>query len=327
MLDVAGNLGASFFEITTAAAFLAFARTPADACIVEVGLGGRLDATNVIPAPAVCGIAALGIDHEAFLLAPEDGAPGDPMTRIAWEKAGIAKAGTPLVTQTYAPVMAQAIVRQTRSAGAPLFGRGDSWDAGVRDRRLHYNDTHGSLDLPLPALPGAHQADNAALAVAVLRHQDALTVSTAALAEGIVAARWPARLQRLDPGPLTALLPGCEIWLDGGHNASAGEALGNFVVTSGGPIHLVIGMLANKNPDALLQHIAQGCASITVVPVPGHESHSAAAFDGRDTAVGTASDVEVALVALAPSKPRTVLIAGSLYLAGDVLRRNGQIPL
>ena len=179
--------------------------------------------------------------------------------------------------------------------------------------------------LPLPALPGAHQADNAALAVAMLRHQDALSISVGAAAEGIERARWPARLQRLAPGPLTALLPGADVWLDGGHNPNAGEALGAFAKTHA-PLHLIIGMLANKNPDALLAYIAADCASITVVPVPGHDSHAANAFDGRGVPVGASGDVAAALRGLAPSKPGTVLIAGSLYLAGDVLRRNGQIP-
>ena len=319
VLDLTGDLGASFFEIGTAAAFLAFARTPADACIVEVGLGGRLDATNLIPAPAVTGIAALGIDHEAFLLAPEDGTPADAMTRIAWEKAGIAKPGAPLVTQAYSVPMAEAIASVAQRVGAPLAPRGAGWDAAVRADRLHYRDDWGTLGLPLPTLPGAHQADNAALAVAMLRHQDVLAVTEEAMAVGIAEARWPARLQKLSSGPLTALLPGTELWLDGGHNLNAGEALGAFF-RARRPVHLVIGMLANKNPDALLGYLTP--ESIIAVPVPGHESHEAEAF----RYARAAPDVTAALRMLADAAPRTVLIAGSLYLAGDVLRKNGQIP-
>lgn len=324
VLDVAGDLGASFFEISTAAAFLAFARTPADACIVEVGLGGRLDATNVIPAPAVTAIAALGIDHEAFLLAEEDGTPADAMTRIAWEKAGIAKPGAPLVTQLYSSPMAAAIASVAQGVGTPLVPRGEAWNAAVRTDRLHYRDNKGTLDLPLPALPGAHQADNAALAIAMLRHQHAVPVSGHAMAKGIAEAHWPARLQQLAPGPLTALLPGTHIWLDGGHNLNAGEALSEFFRARGGPVHLIIGMLANKNPDALLAFLAP--ESIIAVPVPGHDSHGAQAFSRSNRSVRAAPDVAAALHLLGDAAPATVLIAGSLYLASDILRRNGQIP-
>ncbi len=323
VLDQAGDLGASFFEITTAAAFLAFSCIPADACIVEVGLGGRLDATNVIPAPAACGIAALGIDHEAFLLSEEAGTPLDPMRRIAWEKAGIAKTGAPLVTQLYEPEMMEAIGGVAIGAGATLLRRGHEWDAKVRAERLHYRDREGTLDLPLPTMPGSHQADNAALAVAMLRHQDSLPVAPEALARGIEAADWPARLQRLAPGPLTAILPGAAIWLDGGHNANAGEALGRHFAGKE-PFHLVIGMLANKNPDALLHFLKP--ESITVVSVPGHEHHGPDAFDGRTAPLHSAPDVTAALQALTAADPKAVLIAGSLYLAGEVLRRNAQPP-
>ena len=173
VLAIAEGIGPSFFEVTTAAAFLAFARTPADACIVEVGLGGRLDATNVIEAPIVCGIAQLGVDHQAFL--------GDRIEQIAAEKAGIAKAGVSLVTLHYPRSVAEPIGAAAKQAGAPWLAKGGAWDAAVYQGRLHYRDANGKLDLPLPRLPGAHQAQNAALAVAMLRHQDALAVPAAAL--------------------------------------------------------------------------------------------------------------------------------------------------
>nr|HMN55381.1 bifunctional folylpolyglutamate synthase/dihydrofolate synthase [Sphingopyxis sp.] len=207
VLDVADGLQASFFEVTTAAAFLAFARTPADACIVEVGLGGRLDATNIIARPAVCGIASLGIDHEAFLLAPEANVPSAPLDRIAFEKAGIAKADVPLVRQAYPATARAEIAKQAAKAGAMLLDRGGAWEAEADDKGVHSRDARGALDLPLPAMAGAHQADNAALAVAMLRHQTALALSDDAFAVSMKTARWPARLQRLGAGPLTALLP------------------------------------------------------------------------------------------------------------------------
>ncbi len=190
VLDVADDLRASFFEVTTAAAFLAFARTPADACIVEVGLGGRLDATNIIATPAVCGIASLGIDHEAFLLAPEADVPALPNDRIAFEKAGIAKADAPLVTQAYPASMRAVIAARAGTVGARLVDRGAAWDAHVTDGRLRYRDARGTLDLPLPVMAGAHQADNAALAVAMLRHQDAIAVDDDALAAAVECGDW-----------------------------------------------------------------------------------------------------------------------------------------
>ena len=318
VLDIGEDLGPSFFEVTTAATFLAFARHPADACVIEVGLGGRFDATNVMERPAACGIATLGIDHEAFLLVPEDGAPTEPMVRIAFEKAGIARAGAPLVTQSYAAPLEAEIARIAGLAGAPLFRRGHEWSAEV-DATIEYRDRHGALSLPLPQLPGRHQGDNAALAVAMLRHQDAVPVSPEALAEGIRTARWPARLQLLAQGPLTALAPGREVWLDGGHNADAGLAIGRHF--TGQRLHLVIGMLANRYPATIIDPLEGRLASVTAVPIQGSESHGAEAFPGARWA----ADVAEALQAL-PADGLPVLIAGSLYLAGKVLAANDEIP-
>ncbi len=207
VLDQAEGLQASFFEVTTAVAFLAFARTPADACIIEVGLGGRLDATNVLESPVACGIASLGIDHEAFLLAPEAGTPDAPLDRIAFEKAGIAKAGSPLLIQKYAASMIETISATAQRTGAKLLARGTDWDAAVYEGRLHYRDDKGKLTLPLPRMSGIHQADNAALAVAMLRHQSALAIPEAALSAAMEWTRWPARMQMLADGPLKAKLP------------------------------------------------------------------------------------------------------------------------
>jgi dihydrofolate synthase/folylpolyglutamate synthase len=318
VLDIGEGLGPSFFEVTTAATFLAFARHPADGCVIEVGLGGRFDATNVLEHPAACGIATLGIDHEAFLLVPEDGVPEDPMCRIAFEKAGIARPGSPLVTQTYSEQVELEIERRAGLAGAPLHMRGRDWWAEVGDA-IEYRDRHGALTLPLPTLPGTHQGDNAALAVALLRHQDRVTVADASLAEGIRAARWPARLQLLGKGPLTALAPQRQVWLDGGHNADAGLAIGRHF--AGQRLHLVIGMLANRYPSAIIDPLADRLASVTAVPIEGSESHGEAAFPGARWA----PDVASALSTL-PEDGLPVLIAGSLYLAGKVLAANGEIP-
>jgi len=318
VLDIGEALGPSFFEVTTAATFLAFARHPADACIIEVGLGGRFDATNVLEQPAACGIATLGIDHEAFLLVPEDGVPQEPMCRIAFEKAGIARPGSPLVTQAYAEDVELEIERRAGLAGAPLHMRGHDWWAEVGET-IEYRDHHGELTLPLPQLPGKHQGDNAALAVAMLRHQDRVAVSPVAMADGIRAARWPARLQLLGQGPLTALAPGREVWLDGGHNADAGLAIGRHF--AGQRLHLVIGMLANRYPHTIIDPLEGRLASVTAVPIQGSESHGAEAFPGALWA----TDVADALSAL-PGDGLPVLIAGSLYLAGKVLAANGEVP-
>ena len=198
-LDAAEGMEPSFFEATTAAAFLAFARTPADACIVEVGIGGRLDATNVIPEPLVCGIAQIGRDHVAFL--------GDDLAQIAAEKAGIAKAGVPLVTQHYPGPLAAKVAEVAAAAGAPWLPCGDAWSARLEGGRLHYRDAAGALILPRPRLAGDHQAMNAALAVAMLRHQPRFRIPDSAFQAALGWNEWPARLQPLSAGPLKDLLP------------------------------------------------------------------------------------------------------------------------
>jgi dihydrofolate synthase / folylpolyglutamate synthase len=324
VLDHAEGLEASFFEVTTAAAFLAFARTAADACIIEVGLGGRLDATNIVVRPTVCGIASLGIDHEAFLLAPEDGIPDmPPLDRIAFEKAGIAKEGVPLLCQKYAPSMLQEVAKQAMRAGAKLMDRGESWDAVSYDGRLHYRDANGKLALPLPRMAGPHQADNAALAIAMLRHQTAIRIPDGAFASAMQWAKWPARLQLLGPGPLTARLPkGTEIWLDGGHNADAGAALARHFAPDD-RLHLIIGMLANKDPAAIIGPLGNRIVSICAVPVEGHEHHPPEAF-GPD--VMGKGYLENAISAITLEPGAKVLIAGSLYLAGEALAANGEPP-
>jgi dihydrofolate synthase / folylpolyglutamate synthase len=327
VLDAGGDIGASFFEVTTAAAFLAFARTPADACIVEVGLGGRLDATNVLERPAICGIAQLGLDHQQFL--------GDRIEQIAAEKAGIAKADTPLVTLHYPAPVENEIGRAVRERGARWLAKGGAWDATAYAGRLHYRDATGELALPLPRLPGAHQAVNAGLAVAMLRHQTQVPVAPAALQAAMGWADWPARLQRLSAGPLPAMLPeGSALWLDGGHNPAAGRAIADFFRTRQSrdrPFRIVLGMLSNKDVGGFLEPFAGSGAELTAVPVPGHDHHDvtaiAAAAEPLELTVRSADTVAEALAAIAADAvPATVLIGGSLYLAGAVLEANGTSP-
>ena len=332
VLDVADSLAPSFFEVTAAASFLAFARHPADACVIEVGLGGRFDATNVLEQPAACGIAALGVDHEGFLLQPDPTAPSPekPLVRIAFEKAGIARPGSPLVTQGYAPDVAAQIAQSATAAGAQLHMRGREWWSEAGAQGMAYRDAHGALDLPLPVIPGAHQADNAALAVAMLRHQEAVPVSDAALAQGIQAARWPARLQTLKRGPLTELLPGRHVVLDGGHNPQAADALATYLATSrNGPVDVIIGMMAAKDAQAFMAIIAPYVARLVAVPIAGNDcvapdALAAMARDAGVTDAHTATDLESAARALGGEG--TVLICGSLYLAGKVLSANREYP-
>lgn len=316
VLDAGEDLNPSFFEVTIAAAFVEFARVPADVCVIEVGLGGRFDATNVLEKPAVCGIASLGIDHERFLLVPEVGTPEEPLARIAFEKAGIAKPDVPLVTLEYGPGQAAAIKAVAEAVGAPIYRRHEEW---YSSQGLLYGDSRGDLTLPSPGLAGEHQIENAGLAIAMLRHQQVLAVSEQALALGVRSAVWPARLQRLEPGPLTALVPDQAIWLDGGHNPDAGARVADFFED---PVHLVLGMLANKNPSAITAALGDKVRSLTVVPVPDHESHQVTAFG---PSARYAQGVEDALLSL-PMDGYPVLITGSLYLAGEVLRLNGDLP-
>lgn len=330
VLDIADGISPSFFEVTTAAAFLAFARHPADVCIIEVGLGGRLDATNVLEQPAVCGIAQLGLDHQAFL--------GDRIEQIAAEKAGIAKAGVPLVTQHYPAAQSNEVGRVARAVGALWLEKGGGWEASSYRGKLHYHDEQGELQLPLPRLPGAHQANNAALAVAMLRHQRAIEIPAASLRAAMGWAEWPARLQRLTSGPLPDLLAeGSELWLDGGHNPAAGRAIADFFHTRlapGRPFHLILGMLANKDLRGFLEPFAGSGAWITAVPVPGHAHHDAEAVHAAAESLGLrteapAPDASAALKSIAArtEPPPLVLIGGSLYLAGTVLAANGTPPI
>ena len=330
VLDIAGDIAPSFFEVTTAAAFLAFAETPADACIIEVGLGGQLDATNVLPAPAAGGIAQLGVDHQAFL--------GDRIEDIAAEKAGIAKPGTPLVTMAYPPALADRIATVAARAGAPLHIEGRDWTYEAQADQIHYTDCHGTLALRPPALAGPYQPGNLALAVAILRHQDRITLPDSALIVAGPAARWPARMQRLTTGALPAALPaGADLWIDGAHNPAAALGVAPHLAAlraDGRPLVLIAGLLANKDAAGVLAPLAPHVDRLIAVAVPGHATHDPAALAAAARALGLpanpAPDIVTALARVAaeadPARPPHVLILGSLYLAGTVLAANGTPP-
>lgn len=318
------SIGGSLFEVNTAAAFCAFSETPAEACILEVGLGGRLDATNVVKHPLVTGIASLGLDHQAFL--------GNRLVDVAFEKAGIAKRGVPLVTQRYPASMAERIKNVAQDAGALWEPRGLHWDAITRAGQLHYHDQTGELALPLPRLPGRHQAMNAALAVAMLRHQDAINLPASAFSAAMGWANWPARLQQLHAGPLIEMLPrGSELWIDGGHNPSAARLIAAHVRrnwTDELPLVLLFASLISKDATEVLLPFRGIASQVLTLPIEGHECRDASDLAAIATKIGFATSpkrsISDALIAL--RKPSRVLVFGSLYLAGEALSLNGSFP-
>lgn len=319
VLDASHGIDASFFEVTTSVAFLAFNRTPADACILEVGLGGRLDATNVIDKPLVTGIASLGLDHQQFL--------GSRLGGIAAEKAGIAKAGAPLVTQLYPLAIARQIGTVAAAAGAQWLPRGGAWEAAVQRNGISYRDTQGDLTLPLPRLPGRHQALNAALAVAMLRHQDRLPILPAALCAATGWAHWPARLQRLADGPL---VQGREVWIDGGHNPSAARQVAGWAKRqfANRPLHLVFASLKSKDADGVLQPFEGLATHVHTLPIRDHDCRSAdeLAVLAEKLGFGARSHDHLEQVISSVPSEAPVLVFGSLYLAGEALKLNGQSP-
>ena len=324
VLDANDAIGASLFEVNTAVAFLAFSETQADACILEVGLGGRLDATNVVEKPLVCGIASLGLDHQAFL--------GRTMVEVAAEKAGIAKCGVPLVTQLYPPQSAAKIGEIADATGAIWEPRGLHWDALVRPDKLRYRDRQGELDLPLPRLPGKHQALNAALAIAMLRHQVTIPIPPAALAAAMGWANWPARLQQLHGGPLFDMLPrGSELWVDGGHNPSAARLVADYAKKHWQdplPLVLLFASLASKDAAGALRPFKGVANEVLTLPIEGHEFRSPQELAHLAESMGLASRSRAGLsdAMTALRKPARVLVFGSLYLAGELLALNGPLP-
>lgn len=324
VVDCNDTVGASLFEVNTAVAFLAFSRTPADACILEVGLGGRLDATNVIERPLVCGITSLGLDHQSFL--------GKTMMEVATEKAGIAKHNVPLVTQLYPPSLAEKVGEIAHRVGAVWEPRGLHWDAIVRQGKLRYRDRRGELDLPLPRLPGKHQALNAALAVAMLRHQSTIEVPAPALGAAMGWANWPARLQKLSAGPLFDMLPkSSELWVDGGHNPSAARLVADHARHHWNddlPLVLLFGSLASKDAAGTLRPFRGIADEVLTLPIDSHECRSPQELETLAESMGlrarARSSLSDAMTAL--RKPARVLVFGSLYMAGELLTLNGPLP-
>ncbi|SDT30209.1 bifunctional folylpolyglutamate synthase/dihydrofolate synthase [Bradyrhizobium canariense] len=327
------NAGApiTIFEVETAAALCLFAQHPADVVLLEVGLGGRLDATNVIDAPLATVIAPVSMDHTEFL--------GDTLTAIAGEKAAIIKRDVPVICAEQAPEAMTVIEQQARRMRAPLHAAGQQWHVSVERSRLVYQDDRGLMDLAAPKLFGRHQFDNAGLAIATLRALDTFKIDGAAFEAGIVNAEWPARMQRLAAGALVDLAPaGCEIWLDGGHNAEGGRvaaaALGDLEERVSRPLVVVVGMMANKDPGAFLANFAGLTRHIIAVPIPDRDNSMspdrlADAARALGMRVETSASVETALQALtrlAYEVPPRILITGSLYLAGPVLAANGTPP-
>lgn len=309
----------TFFEITTCAAFAAFARTPAEWTLLEVGLGGRLDATNVVDQPRLCIITPVSLDHESYL--------GDTVAKIAGEKAGIIKRGVPVIVGPQTPEGLEVIEARAARLGAPVLAFGQHWTVWEERGRLIYQDESGLLDLPLPNLPGPHQIQNAGAAIAALR---ALGQGEAACEAAVTRAVWPARMQRLKTGPLVDLAPQVELWLDGGHNPAGGEAVAATLARMPArPTHLICGMLNTKDVSGYMRPLAGHVTRLHAVSIPG-EKNTLPAEVTRDAAlsVGIAAEaapsVAGALAAIAARDPQArVLICGSLYLAGSVLRENG----
>ncbi len=309
----------TFFEITTCAAFAAFARTPADWTLLEVGLGGRLDATNVVDKPVLTIITPVSLDHQSFL--------GDTVGAIAGEKAGIIKRGVPCIVGPQTDEGLAVIEAKAARLGAPLLVFGQHWHVWEENGRLLYQDERGLLDLPLPNLPGPHQIQNAGAAITALR---ALGRDEAACEAAVTRAEWPARMQRLRHGPLVDAAPSVELWLDGGHNPAGGEAVAATLSRMPArETHLICGMLNTKDVTGYMIPLAPQVTRLHAVSIPGEANTlpagvtaEAAAKAGMDAT--TAPSVAAALANIAATNPQArVLICGSLYLAGSILRENG----
>jgi dihydrofolate synthase/folylpolyglutamate synthase len=326
-----GGAPITFFEITTAAAFLAFSRHPADALVLEVGLGGKYDATNVIAKPAVSVITPVGMDHQEFL--------GSQLSGIAAEKAGIIKRGAPVVVGPQDDDARDVIARRADALSAPAWFFGQDFFAHAEHGRMVYQDNDGLLDLPLPKLPGPHQIENAAGAIAALRHAGRGWALEPALERGLRSVEWPARLQRLTKGPLVALAPqGSEIWLDGGHNPHAAlaiaRAMADLEERSPKPLYLICGMLKTKDAQGFFTPFQGLARHVTTVAIEGEDASRGAGelYDLARNAgldASPADDLDDAMMQVdawsrgrSTDGPPRILICGSLYLAGQVLAEN-----
>lgn len=317
----------TFFEVTTAAAFLAFARTKADVTLIETGLGGRFDATNVFDRPALTAITPVSMDHMSYL--------GDTLDAIAFEKAGILKMDTPAIIGPQEAVVSRVIRDRADQVGAVLWCFGGDWQVDTTPDGVILRDGEKTLSLPPPSLMGPHQALNAGLAAICARRLPNLPVGAKALARGLCTANWPGRLQRLDAGPLAALLkPGWELWLDGGHNTAAAEMLARVAwAWNDRPLHLIFGALAARDPADYLTPLAPHVRYLHGVAIPGEAttlSADAAVTAARSVgmAAGAAVSVSDALMTImrTATEPGRILICGSLYLAGAVLSQNKTPP-
>ncbi|MGZ2255815.1 bifunctional folylpolyglutamate synthase/dihydrofolate synthase [Roseobacter sp. A03A-229] len=309
----------TYFEITTCAALLAFARVPADYTLLEVGLGGRLDATNVVAQPEMTVITPVSLDHQQFL--------GDTLGEIAFEKAGIIKRGVPCVVARQEEAGLDVIEQVATRLGAPVLAHGQHWHIGPERDGMIYQDEQGLLDLPRPNLPGDHQMMNAGAALTVLRQ---LGIDNVACEAAITRAEWPARMQRLRTGPLIEAAPNVELWLDGGHNPAAGVALAQHLADlPSRPTYLICGMLNTKDVGGYLGPLAKAAQALVAVSIPGETNTlpaeaTAGAAQEAGFEASTASTVGEALERVAAQTPNArVLICGSLYLAGAILRENG----
>ena len=325
-----GDEPITVFEIETAAAFLLFSRNPADVTLLEVGLGGRLDATNVIYKPLACAITPISMDHLDFL--------GDTIEKIAGEKVAIIKRGVPAAIAPQSAAVLAVIERRAKEMRAPLRVSGEHWSVHGEHGRLVYQDDDGLLDLPLPKLSGRHQVDNAGTAIAALRVAG-LGLPDAAFEAGIAKADWPARMQRITQGKLKALTPpDSELWLDGGHNADGGRAiaaaLGDIEERVSRPLVLIVGMLTTKDNAGFLRNFSGIARRVITIPIPRQDTGvQAQALAEMARAAGLSADSEetlesaLAAVTRLDLKPAPrILITGSLYLAGEVLAQNGTPP-
>ena len=329
----AGDDPITYFEVTTAAALLAFAETPADLCILEVGLGGRLDATNVVDNPAAVGITPVSLDHQQFL--------GETLQEIAAEKAGIIKPDTPLVIGPQKKVGLEVITDIADKLGVKPQIIDEAWHVEVKadGTGILYEDRQSVLNLPLPPLAGSHQVRNAAMAIALAHAQQAVAIPDAAIKAGLGWVRWPARLQKIKGTTYDKILPdGADLWLDGGHNPAAGEIIRSFlqgVDPVERSVTMVLAMMGNKDVTGFLQPLSGLVDRVISVSIPDEEGAAlpaelaAAATDIGINGV-VAKDVRAALTAIRdkahPDRPPFVLIAGSLYLAGQVLRDTDLLP-
>lgn len=317
-----GSEQITFFEITTAAAFLAFSRTSADYLILEVGLGGRLDATNVIDHPAVSVITSIGLDHQQYL--------GDTIGEISREKAGILKRGVIGIVAAQSVEVRDEIERVAVKVGAPLKIANQDWQNYTQHGRMVFQDEDGLLDLPTPALQGPHQIDNAGNAIAAVRALKDQRISDAAIEAGLLNVTWPARMQRLTNGHLNEFLPiDAELWLDGGHNGPAGVVLAKTLKDLNArhpkPLIMIWGMLNTKHPGDFIANFKGIAERVITIAIPG-EINTIAAEDlaliakQNEVAPSAAPSLEKALEQAAVLHPAPrIVICGSLYLAGHVL--------